>query len=101
MCARIVAWQVAGSGSMIGGRIAEALGGTSDEHPAKLISDLAAMCPGVVREHQEAGVDMDALRECVGGWNLDRLNGLTSNTFKDLEDVFGVLTKPLGELCGA
>jgi alcohol dehydrogenase class IV len=81
-------------------RISEVLG-DADVHAPRLVSALAAKCPGVSKDHKDENVTDEMLKE-FSHWEYDnhlaRLNQLSPKEFGSAEDVYGMLSQPLDNL---
>lgn len=81
-------------------RISAAMGDASTPAP-RLVRDLAGSLPGVSHEHAQVKVTDDMLVEFTQ-WmfenNLPRYNGLSPKEFSSVDDIRGMMTKPLNEL---
>eukprot|EP00571_Detonula_confervacea_P007665 CAMPEP_0172321242 /NCGR_PEP_ID=MMETSP1058-20130122/42794_1 /TAXON_ID=83371 /ORGANISM="Detonula confervacea, Strain CCMP 353" /LENGTH=401 /DNA_ID=CAMNT_0013036695 /DNA_START=150 /DNA_END=1355 /DNA_ORIENTATION=- len=81
-------------------RISAALG---DENTlaTKLVRDLVATLPAVSNEHAQVKVTDEMLKELTQ-WmfenNLERFNSLSPKEFESVEDIYGMMTKPLADL---
>jgi hypothetical protein len=81
-------------------RISAALG---DENTlvTKLVRDLVATLPAVSNEHAQVKVTDEMLKELTQ-WmfenNLQRFNNLSPKEFESVEDIYGMMTKPLADL---
>ena len=67
----------------------------------RLVRDLVATLPGVYSEHAQAGVTESMLRE-FAHWmfenHIGRLDALCPRSFRNADDIYGMLTKPLSDL---
>lgn len=81
-------------------RISAAMGDASTPAP-RLVRDLAGSLPGVSHEHTQVNVTDDMLGEFTQ-WMFDnhlpRYNSLSPKGFSRVDDILGMMTKPLDEL---
>jgi alcohol dehydrogenase class IV len=99
MCARMMRYHQSAS-KVYQERISAALGDTYTPAP-QLVRDLAATLPGVSKNHADAGVTDDMLRE-FSKWefenHIDRINQLSPKELKSSDDIYGMLSAPLESL---
>jgi len=101
LCARILDYHCEVSRVYQRG-IAEALGGDIETTTAaKLVRELVATLPAVKNEHAQVGVTEEMLKEFTewmweNAWS--RYNALSPKDFESVEDMYGMLTKPLVDL---
>jgi len=105
LCGRILAHHYEGSKEhqdRIAAVLAESSGKDNDEVSKKsaayLVKELVSMLPGVAQDHSDAGVDVETLRDFVDKLPIERFNKLSPTPFKDLDDVYNMLTRPLDQL---
>lgn len=81
-------------------RISAAMGDASTPAP-RLVRDLAGSLPGVSHEHTQVNVTDDMLGEFTQ-WMFDnhlpRYNSLSPKGFSRVDDILGMMTKPLDKL---
>ena len=96
MCARIMHYHKDASKEHQN-RISAVLGDVNTSAP-RLVRDLAAMLPGVSKNHADAGVT-DAMLKEFSQWefenNLPRINQLSPKELTSAEDIYGMLSEPL------
>ncbi|KAL3806914.1 hypothetical protein ACHAXA_000390 [Cyclostephanos tholiformis] len=111
LCARIMDYHRGGSKEHQM-RISAALGGevvldddggvvTASTPAPRLVRDLVSTLPGVFNEHDQANVTDDMLMEFAQSLfdnHIQRLNVLSPRSFHSVEDIYGMLTKPLADL---
>ena len=73
-------------------------GDGSRKSAARLVTDLVATLPALSRDHSDAGVDVETLREFAETRPLERFNKLSPKPFKDSDDVYEMLTHPLDQI---
>ncbi|KAL9189812.1 hypothetical protein ACHAXT_009487 [Thalassiosira profunda] len=99
LCARIMDYHCPQS-KELQRDIAEVLG-DADAPAPRLVRDLVATLPGVNCEHSQVGVLDELLRQFTD-WmfknHLERYNELSPREFTCVEDIYGMMTKPLAEL---
>lgn len=99
MCARMMHYHLSES-KEYQDRISKALGSPSAPAP-RLVRDLAAMLPGVSKNHADVGVTNEMLKEFCQ-WEYDnhiaRINQLSPKELKNAEDIYGMLSEPLNNL---
>eukprot|EP00562_Extubocellulus_spinifer_P001420 CAMPEP_0178483550 /NCGR_PEP_ID=MMETSP0696-20121128/7294_1 /TAXON_ID=265572 /ORGANISM="Extubocellulus spinifer, Strain CCMP396" /LENGTH=432 /DNA_ID=CAMNT_0020111075 /DNA_START=42 /DNA_END=1341 /DNA_ORIENTATION=- len=81
-------------------RISDALGDSGVPAP-RMVSGLVSSLPGVSKEHAEEGVTPYMLREFADyeyNHHIDRVSQLSPKPFGSAEEIFDMLTFPLGEL---
>lgn len=99
MCARMMHYHYSAS-KEYQDLISAALG--SPDVPApRLVRDLASILPGVSKNHVDAGVSDDMLKE-FSQWEFDnhlaRINQLSPKELSSTDDIYGMLAKPLENL---
>jgi alcohol dehydrogenase class IV len=99
MCARMMHYHLSAS-KEYQDRISAALG-NADVPAPRLVRELAATLPGVSKNHADAGVTEDMLRE-FSKWefaqHIDRINQLSPKRLESPDDIYGMLSTPLESL---
>jgi len=99
MCARIMEYHRPVSGELQK-RISAALGDEGTPAP-RLVRNLVATLPAVSTEHEQAKVTDEMVKEFTQ-WMFDsslkRYNTLSPKEFTTVDDIYGMLTKPLADL---
>jgi alcohol dehydrogenase class IV len=75
--------------------------GNENAPAARLVRDLAAILPGVSKNHNDAGVTNSMLKE-FSQWEFEnhiaRINMLSPKEFKSADGIYGMLSEPLENL---
>lgn len=80
-------------------KIAIVLGGEgTDKSAARLVTEIVATLPGVARDHADAGVDVGTLKDFADTRPLERFNKLSPKPFKDADEIYAMITRPLAEM---